>query len=101
MYMLMYIIDMAHRYSIAEARSSLPRIVDQAEAGLEVHLTRRGRPVAAVVGIDLLEHLRGDRPSFRAAYQNFLARHALKTVGLAPGFFAPARDKSAGRRVAL
>lgn len=92
---------MTHRYSIAEARNSLPSLVDQAEAGVEIQLTRRGRPVAAVVGIAVLERLRGDRPSFRTAYRDFLEHHSLKTVGLDPDFFAPARDKSAGRRVSL
>ena len=92
---------MAHQYSIAEARSSLPSIVDQAEAGVEIQLTRRGRPVAAVVGIGVLEHLRGDRPRFSAAYRDFLKHHSLEKIGLDRDFFAPPREKSAGRRVAL
>ena len=92
---------MAHRYSIAEARSSLPRIVDQAEAGIEIQLTRRGRPVAAVVGIRVLEHLRGDRPRFSTAYRDFLKHHSLEEIGLDTDFFAFAREKSVGRRVSL
>lgn len=35
--------------SIAEARNHLPRIVQQAEAGETVHITRRGRPVAVLL----------------------------------------------------
>jgi prevent-host-death family protein len=92
---------MFHRYSIAEARSSLPRIVDQAEAGVEIQLTRRGKPVAAVVALRVLERLRGDRPRFRTAYQEFLKRHSLDEVGLDNDFFARSRDKSVGRKVAL
>ena len=92
---------MSHQYSIAEARSSLPKIVDQAEAGVEIQLTRRGKPVAAVVALRVLERLRRDRPRFRTAYQEFLTRHSLAEVGLDNDFFAPSRDKSAGRKVSL
>jgi prevent-host-death family protein len=92
---------MCHQYSIAEARSSLPRIVDEAEAGVEIQLTRRGKPVAALVALRVLERLRGDRPLFRTAYQEFLKRYSLADVGLDDDFFAPSRDKSAGRKVSL
>ena len=92
---------MSHRYSIAEARSSLPSIVDQAEAGVEIQLTRRGKPVAAVVALGVLERLRGERPTFRAAYHDFLTRHSLDDIGLDDGVFATVREKSAGRKVSL
>jgi prevent-host-death family protein len=92
---------MSHRYSIAEARSSLPSIVDQAEAGVEIELTRRGKPVAAVVALRVLERLRGDRPRFRTAYQDFLKRYSLDDVGFDSDFFTPIREKSAGRKVSL
>ncbi|MCX6546125.1 MAG: type II toxin-antitoxin system prevent-host-death family antitoxin [Acidobacteria bacterium] len=92
---------MSHRYSIAEARSSLPSIVDQAEAGVEIELTRRGKPVAAVVALRVLERLRADRPRFRTAYLDFLKRYSLDEVGFDNDFFAPIREKSAGRTVSL
>ena len=92
---------MSHRYSIAEARRSLPSIVDQAEAGVEIELTRRGKPVAAVVALRVLERLRDDRPRFRTAYQDFLKRYSLDEVGFDNDFFSPIREKSAGRKVSL
>jgi prevent-host-death family protein len=92
---------MSHRYSIAEARSSLPSIVDQAEAGVEIHLTRRGKPVAAVVALRVLEGLRGERPRFRTTYQNFLKRFALHEVGLDDDLLSRSREKGAGRKVSL
>ena len=92
---------MSHQYSIAEARSSLPRIVDQAEAGVEIQLTRRGKPVAAVVALRVLERLRGDRPGFRTAYREFLKRYSLAEVGFDNDFFTSSRDNSAGRKVSL
>jgi prevent-host-death family protein len=101
MYMMMYICRMSRRYSIAEARASLPAIIDQAEAGQEVELTRRGKPVAAVVSVRELARLRGAGGSFGALYRGFLERHALDEVGLDEDFAASLRDKGAGRSVSL
>ncbi len=101
MYIFMYIHDMAHRYSIAEARTSLPTIVDQAEAGLTVELTRHGKPVAVVVSLREFERSRTDRPRFGEAYREFLSTHALEDVGLEPDFVTSLRDREAGRKVSL
>lgn len=101
MYILMYIEVMSRRYSIAEARSSLPSIIDQAEAGQEIELTRRGKPVAVVVSFRQFERLRGDRPRFGDAYRNFLEQYSLEEVGLADDFVAATREKGAGRGVSL
>ena len=99
----MYIICMARtkRYSIAEARSHLPTIVDQAEVGQEIELTRRGKPVAVVVSLRELDRLRTDRRRFADAYKSFLRRYALDEVGLEQHFFDSIRDTSTGRAVAL
>jgi len=92
---------MAKSYSIAEARSSLPTIVDQAETGLDIELTRRGRPVAAVVSLRKLEQLRGGRPRFDETYRAFLRKYSLAKVGVERGFFETGRDRSTGRKVSL
>ena len=101
MYISMYIVTMSKRYSIAEARSNLPTIVDQAEAGAEVELTRRGKPVAVIISHRQLERLRSDRPRFVDAYRAFLRKHSLPDVGIENDFFQTAREKSAGRKVSL
>ena len=92
---------MSHRYSIAEARSRLPTIVDEAEAGREVELTRRGRPVAVVVSCQAFERLRGRRRYFGDAYRAFLERHSLEQIGLGDNFGISTRDKTVGRNVVL
>lgn len=101
MYISMYIGGMSNRYSIAEARSRLPTIVDEAEAGREIELTRRGRPVAVVVSCQTLERLRGRRRHFREAYRAFLEQHSLKEIGFDDGVAASTRDKTYGRKVDL
>ena len=92
---------MPRQYSIAEARSNLPTIVDQAEAGQDVELTRRGKPVAVVISLREFARLRGERGSFGVAYQRFLKAHPLQEIGLDEDFFASVRTKVAGRKVAL
>jgi prevent-host-death family protein len=101
MYIKMYTCDMSQRYSIAEARSRLPRIVDQAEAGVEIEFTRRGEPVAVLVSLREFDRLRGKRLHFRDAYRKFLKTHSLQEIGVDEGFPISARDRATGRKVSL
>jgi prevent-host-death family protein len=97
----MYTLDMSKQFSIAEARANLPTIVDQAEAGQKIELTRRGKPVAVVLSLRELERLRHERTSFGEAYRRFLQAHPLRDVGLEEGYFDSARDRGHGRKVSL
>jgi prevent-host-death family protein len=101
MYMLMYIMDMSRRYSIAEARSHLPAIIDQAEAGAEVELTRRGQSVAVVVSRQEFDRLRGKHLHFGDAYRKFLEKHSLEDIGVEDDFVSSVRDRVPGRKVSL
>jgi prevent-host-death family protein len=92
---------MSRRYSIAEARSRLPSLVDEAESGIEVELTRRGQPVAVLVSRREFERLRGKRVHFGDAYRRFLQRHSLDDIGVEDDFAASTRDRSSGRKVSL
>jgi prevent-host-death family protein len=101
LYTFVYIKPVPRKYSIADARSNLPTIVDQAEAGVEVELTRHGKPVAVVLSLRQLERLRGDRARFTDAYKAFLKRHSPKTIGFERDFFESLRPKEAGRTFSL
>mgnify|MGYP003428947415 FL=1 len=92
---------MPKRYSIADARSNLPSIVDEAEAGEEIELTRRGKPVAAIVSLRELQRLRGARTVFSDAYRRFLESHSLREIGVEADHFQSARDREPGRKVSL
>ena len=92
---------MSRRYSIAEARSRLPSIVDEAESGIEVELTRRGQPVAVLVSRREFERLRGKRLHFSHAYKKFLERHSLDEIGVEDDFAASVRNRTTGRKVPL
>ena len=101
MYNQMYIISMSKRYSIAEARASLPAIVDLAEAGQGIELTRRGKPVAVVVSLREYERLNGNHARFGDAYKLFLKQHSLREAGLEKGYFDATRKREPGRKVSL
>ena len=101
MYIFMYTKNMLQRYSIAEARAHLPMIVDQAESGVEVELTRRGRAVAVLVSRQELDRLRGKGSHFREMYRKFLEKYSVKGIGLENDFIVSMRDISTGRKVSL
>jgi prevent-host-death family protein len=101
MYTFVYMSKMPKRYSIADARSNLPSIVDQAESGQAIELTRRGKPVAVILSLGELERLRGTRTKFGDAYRRFLESHSLAEVGLDTDYLASTRDRGHGRKVAL
>lgn len=96
---MMYSWSMSRRYSIAEARSRLPSLLDEAEAGIEVELTRRGRPVAVLVSRREFDRLRGRHRHFGDAYKRFVERHSLKEMGVEADFAASIRDRTTGRKV--
>ncbi len=50
----------------------IAQFVNRGEAGVEIELTRRGTPVAAVVSLRALERLKGAGPRFGDAYKDFL-----------------------------
>ena len=104
MYMFRYITGeaMTDKHSIAEARRNLPRLVREAEKGMEVALTRRGEPVAVLIGVRRFERLSSNRRSFTAAYRDFTNKSALAELALNPDdLFAGTREGTPGRDVRL
>jgi prevent-host-death family protein len=99
MYTLMYTSGMPKQYSIADARRNLASMVDEAEAGSEVHLTRRGRAVAVMVSVDEYERLQANRVDFSEAYREFRKRFPASREGAGPRYFQSIRDRGHGRKV--
>ena len=86
---------MSSKYSVAEARAQLPKILDEVGLGKEIELTRRGKPVAVLVSVDEYRRLAGEGRSFAEAYGAFRARHG----GLKRDDLKNLRDISPGRSV--
>ena len=90
---------MTEKHSIAEARRNLPRLVREAERGRTVELTRRGDPVAVLVGCRTFERLAAGRRGFAEAFREFEAAVDLADLAFDPDeLFAGARDTAPGRR---
>ena len=93
---------MAKQHSIAEARNSLPSLVRAAESGKAVELTRRGEPVAVLIGRRQYERLTLKYRGFSEAYEDFTREIDLEELSIDPDeLFAGARDQTNGRRVDL
>jgi antitoxin Phd len=90
---------MVKTYSIAEARDHLASVVHEAESGAQVELTRRGKPVAMLIGVEDFERRQAKAKSgFREAYEKFLREHNLAELDIDPDeIFGDMRDPSPGR----
>ena len=95
-------LPMAERHSIADARRNLPALVRDAENGGTVVLTRRGEPVAVLIGCREFERLKEGRPGFFAAWRKFAESVDLVELALDPDeLFGDIRGKETGREVWL
>lgn len=93
---------MAKRHSIAEARNNLPTLVREAESGKAVELTRRGEPVAVLIGRRQYERLTMRYRGFSEAYREFTREVDLDELEIDPDeLFAGARDDVQGREIDL
>ncbi|HKV09582.1 MAG TPA: type II toxin-antitoxin system Phd/YefM family antitoxin [Thermoanaerobaculia bacterium] len=89
---------MVKKYSIAEARDNFTSVVHEAEKGAKVELTRRGRPVAVLLGVEDYERLSRPAPRFWEAYEKFRQEFDLVDLGIDPEIdLSNLRDPSPGR----
>jgi len=86
----------SRQYSIAEAQEKLAHVIQEAEQGARVELTRRGKPVAVLLSLDEYERLSRKRGSFWESYQEFRRKYADVDAETADAF-ADVRDPSPGR----
>ena len=89
---------MLARYSITEARCHLSRLIRVAEGGGVVELTRRGSPVAVLIGRRHYDRLTTTRRSFSHAYDDFAASANLAELAPDPDeMFVAIRYETPGR----
>ena len=93
---------MAKRQSIAQARNSLPSLVREVESGSAVELTRRGEPVAVLLGRRQYARLTSRHRGFSEAYGEFTRDVDLDVLAIDPDeVFAGVRDRTRGREIDL
>jgi len=64
--------------TVSEARAALPELLSRVEGGEEITITRHGRAVAVLVGLDVLRRRRAD-----AAFEDAGRIHELLTQAAA------------------
>jgi len=77
----------AKKHSIADARNNLPSLVRAAESGRVVELTRRGEPVAVLVGRKRYERMIAENRGFSASYRDFVENVDLNELAFDPEEF--------------
>jgi prevent-host-death family protein len=93
---------MSKRHSIADARNNLPKLVRQAESGKPVELTRRGEPVAVLVGRKEYDRLITPSRTFADAWEEFSRTVDLRLANIDPDeVFSDVRDDAPGRDARL
>jgi len=92
---------MTKKYSVAEARGQLPRLLHAVEAGEQVEITRRGKSVAVVISMEDYKRLAGPTKSFAEAYKSWRQSVSDEDLDLDPGYWDSLRDRSPGRDVKL
>jgi prevent-host-death family protein len=93
-------VRMVKKYSIAEARDNFTSMVHEAEEGAQVELTRRGKPVAVLIGVEDFERLSNPnkKKGFWEAYQEFRRRLDRANIEIDPDeIWGDVRDQSPGR----
>ena len=89
---------MAKKHSIADARSNLPQLIRDAEAGEAVELTRRGEGVAVLIGLKQYQRFLARSRTFSEALNDFRREFSVADLNIDPDeVFAGVRDKSPGR----
>ena len=93
---------MSRRHSIADARNNLPELVREAESGRAVELTRRGEPVAVLVGRKEYDRLTAPSRTFGDAWETFSHAVDLRQANIDPDeIFSDVRDDTLGRDARL
>ena len=88
------------RLPMSEARARFTEVLNRAEHGEIVEVTRNGRPVAAMVPLSVVARAGGSDSGFREALRRFRAE-VPEAVLRGPDPFEGVRDRAPGRRVKL
>ena len=70
------------KVSIAEARQNFARLIERAEQGKAIEITRRGESVAVLLSASEYLTLTGQRPSFMEATRRIRERVDVESLGI-------------------
>jgi len=89
-------------YSIADAKTHLPRIVHEVEISGTVHLTRYGKPVAVILSeAEYIALKQGKKVTSKEALCAFLSNDEFKDIDIDTTLFDQDRSKQQGREIKI
>lgn len=89
------------QYSVSEARGRLPDLIEEAQAGEAVQLTRHGKTVAVLVSAREFERMKKGGKTFAEAYAEYRQKFPEGELDLPADYWESIRDRSPGREVDL
>lgn len=89
------------RYSVAEVRQDLARLIRSAEGGKAIEITRHGEPVAVLLSAAEYLALTRERPRFVEALASVRERLDVERLAIGDEEFEALRSEAPGRRVVL
>lgn len=92
---------MLRRYSIAEAKNKLTKIVRDVEQTEPVEFTRHGKTVAVLMSAEEYSRLQKRGDGFWDSYLAFREAFELESLDIKPELFTDVRDTSSGREINL
>jgi prevent-host-death family protein len=105
MYIYLYIMRMttmaANKVSVAEARQHFARLIERAQQGKTIEITRRGEPVAVLLSASEYSAITGERPSFIDAMRQVRERLGVDELEIGDAEFEGLREESPGREISL
>ncbi|MEL7476758.1 MAG: type II toxin-antitoxin system Phd/YefM family antitoxin [Cyanobacteria bacterium J06555_12] len=99
--MAIYSWYMSAEYSIAQARDRFTQLVQQAETGETVQITRRGKPVAVILSQDDYQRLKSKQTEFGEDLEAFREAHRIAELDIEPEQIFGDRDRTPGREVSF
>ena len=91
----------ATKVSVAEARQHFARLIERAQQGKTIEITRRGEPVAVLLSASEYSAITGERSSFIDAMMHVRERLGVDELGIGDAEFEGLREESPGREVSL
>ena len=92
---------MTKKYSVAEARKQLSKLLHDVEGGQPVEITRRGNSVAVVLSLADYQRLANVTGAFGEAYASWRRTVEEADLEMPDDYFDSLRDHSVGREVDL
>ena len=90
-----------HEYSVAEARQHFARLIERAQQGRTIEITRRGKPVAVLLSASEYSAITGERPSFVDAVRQVRERLGVDELEIGDAEFEGLREESPGREISV